>query len=249
MSSKERISRLEGQVSHLSKAVRGLESKLGQKSSKSPEFHTIAKSLDHADDDSPGFDEDDEEDDEDDEDDSSSVAQMVTEDRPSHLYSLFQNEMLSTDNSSTLQSMRQKGSKARKQLLEQVKSTLQPLIPPKDDVFTIANHISRWYGIMFDIFPLSRTQRTTEDVLEGYKAALEPDVDAMELANWMLILAMISQQVPQEAYSPNSAVKGLETRTTFARQVSDAVHRTIVSHYSLIGNLAGLEVTMLWLRV
>lgn len=245
LNSKERITRLEGQVSHLSKVVRDLESKLGQKLSKSPDFQLVTKPFDDAAQDSEGIDEDEDEDD----DDSSSVAQLVTEDRPSHLYSLFQNEMLSTDNSTNMQEIRQRGSKMTNQLLNSVKLALQPLIPSQDDVLTIANHTSRWYTILFDIFPLSRTPRTREEVLEGYGAATEPDADPMALAFWMLILAMVSQQVPQDAFSPDSTVKGLESRNTFARQVSDAVHSTIISHYSLLGSLAGLEVAMLWLRV
>ncbi len=185
---------------------------------------------------------------EDDEERGSSASEVVAEDRPSHLYSLFQNDVLSIDAQETVRDMHERSSKAAAVTLDAARSVLQRLMPPKEDVYAISGSVSQWHRILHEVFPLTSLPKSQQDLLTSYDIVIQPETDTMALASWLLGVAMVSQQVRQEAHSPDSIVRAFQKRFSFARVVSEAVESHILSHDSLIGTVEGIELALLYLR-
>jgi len=180
--------------------------------------------------------------------DGSSNSEAVAEDRPSHLYSLFQNDMLSIDSRPAVRERNERTSKAAAASLDAARTVLQRLMPLKEDIHAVSAHVSSWHRALHEVFPLTTLPQSQQDLLSSYEVVTRPEADTMVLAAWLLGVATISQQVPQDAYGPDNVARSFQKRMNFARLVSEAVERHILSHDSLIGTVEGIEVALLYLR-
>ena len=229
--------RLESKVNQLSGFVADLQAKIGSNPTQflaTPSAHNDTTDEMH-------YTEDEDED-------GSVVSEVLTDDRPSHLYSLFHNDLLSIDTQETAREKQVRSSKAAAVPLIEARSVLQRLMPEKADIHANSGHISRWHHILYDIFPLKSLPKSQEDLLASYDTVSQPETDTMALAAWLLGVASVSQLVPQETHSPNSVIKSAQKQLSFARMVSEAVEAHILSHDSLIATVQGIEVALLNLR-
>ncbi|KAF2095104.1 putative C6 finger domain protein [Rhizodiscina lignyota] len=232
LTSREKILQLESKVASLSKTVRNIELKLGSQPTQIPDSPIVQlPSVSEADD----FEED------------SSSSDVLGEDRPTLLGSLFQNEWLSVDTRRQNEQLTERRSKASAQLLDTARQSLQRLVPSREDVVTIATHgfASKWLVLLHTLFPQPFIVKSQQDMLASYDNMRQPDVDAMLLAAWLLALALTAAQVPQEQGSPGAQLAGSQRASNFARSVAMVVEKMILSHERLIGTIQGLGLALL----
>lgn len=231
--SKDRITKLEGQVSQLSRALRVVESRL---KIRRPPTESAPSHNDHN--------EDEAEDEE-----TSANDEVVTEEAHTRMHTLFQNEWLSTDIQPTIEQRRQRHDQTSLKWLAAAREALQELIPAKEDVVLFSHHIAQWSSIIADMFPASNLAPVPQEVLARYEEVIRPDTDTWMLAAWLLALALTAQQIPQDEDSPGALVNSVRQRYSFARTVADTVERSLLSHDSLLGTVQGLETALQFLRV
>jgi len=152
---------------------------------------------------------------------SSSTSEVVAEDRPSHLCSLFQNDMLSIDTQATVRDLNERPSKTAVASLDAARIMLHRLMPPKEDIYAVSAHVSRWHRVLHEVLPLTTLPKSRQDLLSSYETVTQPNADTMALAAWLLGVATISQQMPQEAHSPDGVARSFQKRFNFARVVCE----------------------------
>lgn len=184
----------------------------------------------------------------DDSDDSSDVDVPAAE-QPSHLRSLFQNEWLSVDTSRQTKQIQGRQAKMSANLLDVAKQAIQKLIPTKEEFFIIANSSSKWLGFLETLLPQPFAITSQRELLESYDKMCEPDVTAVDLAAWLLTLAITAEQEPQGRSGPISQSTKHRKSSDFSRTVSDTVERTILSHDRLVGTVQGLAMGLHFIRL
>ncbi|KAN0115497.1 putative Zn(II)2Cys6 transcription factor [Hyaloscypha variabilis] len=232
--SRQRISQLELQVASLSKAVHGIEFKLGHQPSdilkpradQTPESQLAS----------------------DDSDDDLSVSDALATE-PSHLRSLFQNDWLSVDVHPHDEQLQDRKAKATGHILAEAKQALQKLIPSKEYVLDIPNSAFKWLVFLDTLFPHKLAAKSQHDILESYDDMRRPDVDALSLALWLLAIAITAQQVPHENGSPSTQFRKYKRWVEFSHEVSDTVERSVLSHDRLVGTIQGLAVALHYFRL
>lgn len=232
--SRQRISQLELQVASLSKAVHGIEFKLGHQPSEilkpradqTPESELAS----------------------DDSDDDLSVSDALATE-PSHLRSLFQNDWLSVDVHPHDEQLQGRKAKATGHILAVAKQALQKLIPSKEYVLDIPNSAFTWLIFLDTLFPHKLAAKSQQNILESYDDMRKPDVDAVSLALWLLAIAITAQQVPHEHGCPSTQLKKYERWIEFSHEVSDTVEWSILSHDRLVGTMQGLAVALHYFRL
>lgn len=232
MSSRQRISQLESQVTSLIKVVQRIGSKVGVQSDSASELAVSHPSAEM-----------------DTSDDESNMSDILTTERPSHLQSLFQNDWLSLDSRQKNGQVQERRDRASANLLDTAREALQVLIPSKDEVVQIYESAFEWLRILQALLPQPLTFRSEKEALENYAKMKEPNVDTMTLASWMLTLALTAQQTPQERISTPGRSGHFMKRFELSRVISDTVERTIISHDRLLGTTSGIMLCMHWTRL
>ena len=185
----------------------------------------------------------------DDSDDDSSVSDVLAAEQPSHLRSLFQNDWLSVDTPRQNAQLQDRKAKASAHLLDVARLALQKLIPPKDELSHMTGSASKWLVLLHALLPQPSVVKSGQEILENYDNMHKPDVDAISLASWLLVVAVTAQKIPQEHDSPGTKFKKCQRLSVFSRAVSDTVEGTILSHDRLIGSIQGLGMAIHFLRL
>ncbi|KAE8150829.1 hypothetical protein BDV25DRAFT_104898 [Aspergillus avenaceus] len=218
-SSRRRIAQLESQIAQLTGAVHNIESKLGCTPSE-----IIGRSS------SPPVECDFSEHD-------SDASDIPMANNPAHLRALFDNDWLSVE----VQGSKDIGEKTCDQLALRARPKLQALIPSKPNVAYIAGSAYDWLHVLQAMFPQPLMVRSQDELLERYDHMVKPDVDPIDLASWLLILALTAQQIPQDESFMN--------RVLFSRRVMDTVESTLMCHDRLLGTVEGLGMAIHLLRL
>lgn len=229
--SRYRISQLESQVSQLTRIVHNLESRIGAKPTRIN---------------SPGNDKSD--DVPDDSEAESSASEILVADQPSHLRSLFQNEWLSVDthrDEEHLQERRKKNS----DLMEIARPRLQSLIPTKEVISEITSFAYDWLTVFQAILPQPFTVESRQEVLDRYEEMCRPDVDVIDLALWLLTIAISAQQIPQGPMSSEARFQMYRSHIELCRQIINTVEDTLLCHDRLLGTVKGLGMLVHILRL
>lgn len=180
---------------------------------------------------------------------SSRSSEVLIEDRPSHMNSLFQNEWISTDTQHNTQMKLERQQRTKKQMLDEARSALQPLIPEPEEAAALSNHISSWLAILQDLCPTTSLANSQAGIIASYDDMKKPDVDPFRLACWLLALAITSMQLRQDVQSPTSLMRSFQKRSSFAQAIQRTVDNYIMSHDSILGTVPGLETALMFLRL
>lgn len=166
---------------------------------------------------------------------------------PAYLKSLFNNDFISSGHDvGDVHELRT--SRVLDQIRRSARTTLQALIPSKDDVQIFARHASGWMELIHSIFPLLLVTKSGSEVLSQYEDMKQPDVDPIRLASWLLLVAVTAEQMPGGIASPEFTSKW-PNGFRYADAVSDAVERTISAQERLSGTVAGIETSILLIRL
>ncbi|EXJ57785.1 uncharacterized protein A1O5_12343 [Cladophialophora psammophila CBS 110553] len=232
--SRHRIALLESEVASLRNAVREIQSNLGYKVA-DPAGPASIQPLS-----SPG---------DEGSDDESNVSDVFATEQPSHLRSLFQNDWLSGDFGRQDQQLQERKAKASAHLLNTARQALQQLIPRREDVLDMGRTASKWIDLVQALLPHPFAVRSQQELVESYENMCAPDADAMNLAAWLLDLAVTAQQNTQDQGSPATSLKRFHRISDFSRAISDTVEGTLISHDRLMGTIQGLGMAMHFLRL
>ncbi|KIW62166.1 hypothetical protein, variant [Phialophora macrospora] len=113
----------------------------------------------------------------------------------------------------------------------------------------MARSASKWLNLVNAVLAQPFGLNSQQELLESYDNMLKPDVDAMNLAAWLLDLALTAQQEPQLHSSPATSLNRFHKVSDFSRAVSDTVEATLFSHDRLLGTVQGLGMAMHFLRL
>ncbi|KAH2404516.1 hypothetical protein KXV53_000543 [Aspergillus fumigatus] len=227
-SSRQRIKQLEFQVTQLTKIVNNLEVKLGSKPSRVVCSDTVQ---------APDAQESDAE---------SSGSDFPMTDRPSHLRSLFQNDWLSFDSS---QNANKAQGKISTQFSRVVRPRLQSLIPPKDEVIEIAGSSFDWLTLLHTLLPQPCTVVSQQDLVVRYEEMCSPDVNILTLALWLLALAIMAQQLPQQSENSEDQLRKCQKRADLCRQIINTMESTVLCHDRLLATGEGLAMAVHFARL
>lgn len=230
MPSRHRISQLESKVTSLNKAIRNIEVKLGYQSSQTSEPTPAQPTSSNESNDES--------------DDNSCMSDLLNTDPPSHLRSLFQNDWITVDTHRQNGHLQDRQAKVSAHLLDVAREALQKLIPSKDEFLGIASSASRWLTLLHTLLPQPFLCEFPQELLQSYDKMHDPDTDVITLASWLLIIAITTQQSPDEYDSLATQSKGYDRYSSFNRAVSDTVESTILSHDRLICTVPGLGMAM-----
>lgn len=168
---------------------------------------------------------------------------------PSHLRSLFQNDWLSADVHPQDEHAQERKAKATGHILVVAKQALQKLIPSRSSVSEIPESAFKWLIFLDTLFPDKLAARSRSEILESYDDMQRPDVDAVNLALWLLAVAITAQQVPDEDRSPSTQGKEYRRWVEFSHELSETVERFILSHDRLVGTVEGLGIALHYFRL
>ncbi|KAH7166440.1 hypothetical protein EDB81DRAFT_782277 [Dactylonectria macrodidyma] len=234
-SNRDRVARLEQQLARLTSAVHGLESDLGHgpKTTSSPAVvrGPVPEGSDP------------------DSDAESHISDVLDIEPPTYLNSLFNNNLLSFDSRGAGSIEESRVLKALARFSDIARAALQPLIPSKEDVAAIAEHTNGWQEFVNIVVPVKCISKVGAEILEEYDDMKRPTVDPVDLAAWLLSLAITVEQMPREAMSPTSASKWPANASSFSKAVAEAVDRTVVSREIFSSNFKGVQATLLLLRL
>lgn len=217
----------------MSKAVHGIESRLGNR---------LAESTSPATDQTP-----DSELYSDDSDDGSISDTLASE--PSHLRSLFQNDWLSADVHPHDEHSQERKAKATGQILVVAKQALKKLMPSRSSVTDIPESAFKWLIFLDTLFPDKLAARSRSEILDSYDDMKKEDVDAVSLALWLLAVAITAHQVPDEHRTPSTEGKDYKRWVEFSQELSETIERFILSHDRLVGTVHGLGIALHYFRL
>ncbi|KAL2811945.1 major facilitator superfamily domain-containing protein [Aspergillus granulosus] len=224
--SRYRIAQLESQVNRLTKIVSDIEVRLGDK----PSLH-----LDQETDQLPGSDDSDGE---------STNSEGLIAEEPSHIRSLFQNDLITLEHEDTLE----RRVKASAALRERVRPALQKLIPSKEETAEMLVVTYDWLQLIASMLPQPAAPDSQKALLEHYDEMCQPDVDVVALASWLMAVAITAQQVPQETNNTPPSLNS-QKRLAFSRTVADTVESLVLSHDRLVGTVPGLGLGLHFVRL
>lgn len=167
-------------------------------------------------------------------------------DRPSHLRSLFQNDWLSFDSS---QNANKAQGKISTQFSRVVRPRLQRLIPPKDEVIEIAGSSFDWLTLLHTLLPQPCTVVSQQDLVVRYEEMCSPDVNILTLALWLLALAIMAQQLPQQSENSEDQLRKCQKRADLCRQIINTMESTVLCHDRLLATGEGLAMAVHFARL
>ena len=230
-SSRHRLAQLELKVLSLTKTVREIQLELKSQTTQSAEL-SVGQTF--------GIDNSDG---------SSTVSERSIAEQPFHLRLLFENDWLSVDDSQERQPIQGHGAPATARLLYVARESLQRLIPSKDELFDLTKSASDCLTMLHSLFPLPSMAKCQEEVVACYEEMHSPNVDAIRLASWLLTIALIAEQLPQEPESTTAWLEKCEGQKGLSKAISDTVENKILAHDRLIRSIQGLSTSMQFIRL
>lgn len=235
ITSQARIIRLEKDVSSLWTVVRNLEAKLGyvpSAAAASPQPPSSSQT------ESAGGSYEKPRDDDSD----SDASNLSPTNTPSHLLQLFDNGLLGSDGSESATARHAPGFHKAQRCV-----ALRKLMPSRKDMITITAHASSWLFLYNALFPMANLMKTSEEMLAQYDKLQHPDADPVAIAALLLSIALTVQQAPDE--TTGRAVESIKDASSFIKDASDSVERTVILDDALVGNLEGIETALLFIRL
>ncbi|CVL08485.1 related to C6 finger domain protein [Fusarium mangiferae] len=226
-----RLTRLESQVNRLTKNINDIQVKLGGEPILQLE-QELDQSLV-----SDGSDAE-----------STSSAGFIAEES-SQLHSLFHNDILSFDISQKHEHILERRTRASASLRERARPALQRLIPSKEETANMLVITFDWLQMLASLLPQPSSPESHHALLARYDEMCQPDVDAVDLASWLLAVAITAQQIPQERNGSESPSLDSKKRMAFSRAVSEAVESLVLSHDRLVGTIPGLGLGLHFVRL
>lgn len=221
VTSQERILHLERQVATLTKTVQDIQRQMGSQ--------IIIDSSD------PGIASD--------SDTQSEIADTLSSNPPKHLQSLFDNDLISSEN----REIRERREPLTPTTLSRSRSILQELIPLKEDMSIIATFAPQWLFFLNSLFPLMTIIPSDHEMLSQYEMMKRPGVNLLSLALWLLSTAITVHQMPH--HSGKCQLRGITHARDFSKAVADAVEATILRHDRVLETLEGIEIAMHYARL
>lgn len=166
---------------------------------------------------------------------------------PSHLRLLFDNFEQETPESGGSSDTGQEVDRLFTSLMQIARAKLQQLLPSIEEVALIADYASDWMSLYYTLFPAFFAFRTGDQLVSNHERMLEQDVHPVELARYLLSIAITAQQVPVQNMSV-SLYRGHGV-TRFVDAVCRTVEHNIIGNNALVGTLEGLETAMLYVRL
>ena len=226
ITSRDRISQLEDNVTNLWSVVRELRTELGHEHSEPSQSAEPQARQTTADSES----------------DSSELSPINP---PPHLQQLFDNEFLDSHGNDTLSS--DIGSdKTSMAVLTKARTRLQALLPPKEDVRTILAPAVPWFELYNSLFPTINIFTGTNEMLARYESLQEPDASPVAVGSLLISMAITVVQSPREI---SNQLTGIKDTSAFVRMVTEAVEQVIVNNDTLAGTIDGIETSLLFIRL
>ncbi|KAF5535519.1 Zn(II)2Cys6 transcription factor (Eurofung) [Fusarium mexicanum] len=231
LSSRYRITQLESQVTQLTKTINDIQAKLGGES-----ILHLEQQIDQ----SPVSDGSDDE---------STNSEGLIAEESSDFRSLFHNDILSSDTGQQHEQISERRTKVMVSLCERVRPALQRLIPSKEETAEMLVVTFDWLQMLASLLPQPAAANSNQALLARYDDMCRPDVDVVELASWLLTVAITAQQIPQESRDMKPQSLGSSRRLHFSRAVSDAIETLVLSNDRLVGNIPGLGLGLHFVRL
>lgn len=227
LTSRERISHLEQQVGALTKALRGIQERLGEETTFPNDFvqaDTTTATLEESDLESETPDE-------------------LGPNAPAYLRSLFDNNIISSEDHKGAAS---KSSLSFQPLIRKAREELRRLIPPKEDVAVISRYASAWLSLYHALFPTRFVAHGGHELVSQHEEMTAADVEPTVLAIWLISIAITAQQVSRDVEDQLTGIKSLRQ---YPKMVAEAVANNIMEHDSLLGTLEGVEMALHYFRL
>jgi hypothetical protein len=170
-----------------------------------------------------------------------------------HLRVLFDNALITVsdqDNENSLRNASFIGNandlqSSSSKYLAQARRRLQRLLPSKSDVRKIFSQTSMSaYG---GLFPLLSTMKSPETMLEDFDDLLKTTADPIQLAVFLLTVAMMTRQLPSSDVS--GILESVSDTSRFAATIARTVRETIIAQNDVVPTLDGLEATIAYSRL
>nr|POF13031.1 dehydrocurvularin biosynthesis regulator [Quercus suber] len=181
-----------------------------------------------------------------DETDSETSEELNVISAPTHLLRLFDNSLLDTQQDA--ETAKSDCSRQRPGPYNVEGSiTLRALLPTRQEMLAITAQASPWLSLNDSLFPNLDGIRTSEDLIARYDELQDANEDVTAVAALLLSIALTVQQAPGDSlHAPD---KGYADVAAFIKNVSDAVESTVISNDSRASTVAGIHITILFLRL
>ncbi|EMC96144.1 hypothetical protein BAUCODRAFT_464900 [Baudoinia panamericana UAMH 10762] len=233
LTSRDRIAKLESNVSSLWKLVRSLENRLAAHDGHHPnptvEPDAVVEHMAEA-----GYD-------------TESSDETSAANQPTHLRQLFQDGPLDWKEHpapDTPQRLMRHASVGRQQ---RARGALRKILPSREEAAAIADQSTTWIGLNESLFSIGHIPADKAAISRRWESAHEDSAEPTEIAMLLLTLALTAVQMPADAM-PKSPI-GLMHGHDFVHSVSDAVESLIVQDDTLAASIDGLEVSIIWARL
>jgi hypothetical protein len=229
LSSKQRVAQLESKVLSLTETVRQMQEKLNVQATQNDDMSLEQLFEDNG----PGI----------------SVSEQSIAEQPFHLRLLFQNDWLSVEGPSESRARQGHGITSTAHLLAVARKSLQVLIPSKDEIFKNSDSASEWLSMLQSFFPLPCGTTRGEEVVAGYEEMHSPNVDPIKLASWMITVAMITEQLPQENVRMGIRLNNRQRHSSLSKAISATVEIKVLAYDTMTGSIEGLSLLMQFIRL
>lgn len=227
LTSRERISKLEGLVHSLQTSIQRLESRLSLEPIEEAATSSYSDARHARDDDS-----------------ASEGSDCSPVHPPAHLQQLFDHGLLGTPKPDFMSSPPSRGSPASYRAARKV---LQDLLPPKSDVAVMQKYVGLWVAMMQTVFPTSFVGESSLDMISRYEAMHADDIHPTILANYLCPLAITVLHVPDQTV--REELTALKDGHHFVKQVSEAIEQYVFGDDQLVATIEGLEMAIMFLRL
>ena len=224
LSSRDRILRLEQQVATLTRALYGIEERLGGQTTLQDDFTQADETLTQSDAESD-------------------IPDELGPNAPAYLRSLFDNNLISTESRDAIPS---KSATANALLLRKAREELRRLIPSKEDVVVIARFADRWLTTYHSLFPSRSVTQGSAELVYRHDEMMSPAVEPTKLAIWLISIAITVQQVSRDVEGQLNFIKN---PTHYCKSVAETIAHTILRHDSILATMDGIETGLHFLRL
>lgn len=226
VTSRDRIGHLEQSVSSLWTVVRELRKELGHSPNQGAQSDEVPIEQSTADGESE-------------------VSDNEPMNPPPHLQQLFDNEFLDSRGVDGLSSDASTD-RASDAAIARARRRLQALLPSEDDLRAISEPAVRWMHLYNSMFPTMTCCTSGDEMLAQHHAMQDAAANPVNIAALLISIAITLVQRPNDALP---RLSGIKDSTKYVRQLSEAVEETIVHNDDLAGTVAGIETTLLYIRL
>ncbi|KAI4722609.1 hypothetical protein E4T48_01069 [Aureobasidium sp. EXF-10727] len=160
---------------------------------------------------------------------------------PTHLLSLFDNDLLNSNgHETTTPSARLSASTMSKD-----SAALLELLPPREDMVTIAANSESWLSWYKILFSLSLAMGAGPMMLDAYDRVKRSETHPVPIATLLLAVTLTVQQ----AQDATTMLRSIPDSTAFIKDVSNLVEKVVVSNDDLIADLDGIRSALLFIRL